>query len=268
MTWVVGMPSMFGYCVGIADVQATISYPTGKKLYIDSVQKIFPVGKFIAAGFCGDIQVGFLLINDLQNWAVLPEKGVAWIPDCLVSKWRRRARRIFSLIKGNAERKVEILLLGVYPQRENGIPGQAQTYGCIMRSPEFDPECFNPGKIAAIGSGNEVEMYVEAIERINKEGYTPLMQMEVGNPGGYGLALSSYLSLKVNENPVHGISNHFHICYVKRGVITIGPNDYSIYPNQGSKIDIVMPTVATNWTEFKHLMKRKGISMAKAYAIA
>jgi len=268
MTWVIGMPSMFGYCVGLADVQATITYSDGTKKYFDSVQKIYPVGKFIVAGFSGTIKTGFRLIDDLKKWSHLPERGVAWIPDCLVIKWRRRARRIFSLLPDKTRGTVSILLIGVYPQRDNGIPGEPQTYMCVMDSPDFEPRKYGSGKIASIGSGNNVAIYADKIGKLNEGGYNPLMQMEVGNIGGYGQALMSYLSTVVNDTPVNGISNHMHYCIVRRGGIAIRKNDFSIYPAVGSKIDIRMPTVATNWDEFVELMNKENVDLSVAQAIA
>ena len=43
--------------------------------------KIIPIERFIAAGFCGSIKVGFKLIEDLKRYAQLPDQGVAWVGD-------------------------------------------------------------------------------------------------------------------------------------------------------------------------------------------
>ncbi len=267
MTWVIGFPTVFGYCLGLADVQATITFVDGSKKYFDSVQKIFPVSRFVAVGFSGTIKTGFTLIDDLRQWSRLPNDGTAWIPDCLVQKWRRRARRIYSKLPWDTKGKVRLILLGVYPQRNNGNPGEAQTYSCVMDSPDFEPRKINPGKVASIGSGNEVNEYAKKVEDFQKEGYNPLMQMEVGNRGGYGQALLAFLSTVVNDTRVDGVSNHLHYCYVDRRGVMVGVNDYSIYPPVGEKIDIKMPNVATSWEEFVELMNEEGVNLANAEAV-
>lgn len=268
MTWVIGVPSMFGYSFGLADVQATIEYQNGKKEYVDAVvQKIFPIAKFIAAGYSGSIEVGFYLIEDLQKWAFLPDSKTAWIPDCLVLKWHRRARWLFSRLNKQKQQYTEIILIGVYPQKGNGIPGQAQTYCCIMRSPKFIPEIISAGKIGSIGSGNGVDSYMKILNEINTRGYSPLMQMEVQNPGGYGNALSTLITIKVRENPTPGISKHLHICVVRRGSIKITSSDYSVTDKNGRVEEVKMPKVANNWNEFQSIMNKKGIKLANAIAI-
>lgn len=266
MTWVIGVPTIFGYSVVLADIQATIKLLDGRKKYFDVIQKIFPVGKFVAAGFAGSVEIGYLLIEDLTRWCVLPA-GKAWIPECLAHDWHRRARFIFSRIPSVKRQKTELLLVAVYPQLNDGISGEPQTYSCIMRSPNFEPELIRPGKVGSIGSGNNVVEYKKALESLNT-GYNPLMQMEMGNPGGYGEALSIALSLDVKNTPAIGISSHLHIAQVKRGKIIIGPNNHITFDDKGNKIPFVMPKVATSWKEFKSRMLIEGINLAEVIAMA
>ncbi len=261
MTWVIGSPTMFGYCVGLADIQVTFPCPDGSKKYLDCIQKIQPIGKFIVAGFSGSVKIGFSLMDDLKRWAVLPlNVRVCWIPDCLVLKWKRRARRIYKILDPKKQNPTQILLLGVYPTSDNGIPGFSKTYGCIMKSPDFEPEIITPNTIGSIGSGNNVDEFKKTLSE-NSGGYNPMMQSEVQNPGGYGFALSIVLSTKAIEKNVPGISGHFHVCEVRRGNITIGPNDHTEYSTSGKEIIFKMPEkIATNWTEFKKIAKENGIS--------
>ena len=269
MTWVVGIPTMFGYSVGLADIQATITFNDRTKKYFDCVQKIFPIEKFIVAGFCGSIKIGFKLIEDLKRYGQLPDQSVAWVPDLLVQRWRRRARRIFSQLPAGEQRSTQIILLGVYPQRDNGIPGEPQSYCCIMRSPEFEPIKINPGRIDSIGSGNNVDQYLEVINSINSDAYHPLMQLEVNNPGGYGRALMIRLSLDVEQTPTSGISNHFHYYLARRGSIEYGNNDHQVTPMVGQATNITMPTrIAKNWEEFNEIMEDEGINLAECEATA
>jgi len=267
MTWVIGAPTMFGYSIALADIQVTLTYPDKSKKYLDAIQKLFPIGKFVVAGFSGDVEIGYLLMEDLRRWFFLPEKERAWIPDCLVMDWKRRARFIYSKIPPKRQCAVELLFVAVYPQKNNGIPGEAQTFACKMKSPLFEPAKIDPGKVISIGSGNNVAEYRRTIDQL-ATGYNSLMQMEVNNPGGYGLAITINTSINVKNNPEKGLSSHFHTAEVRRGKISFGTNDHSGFDAEGSEVKFKMPEVATNWTEFKEKMKQQGIALADVQAIA
>lgn len=266
MTWVIGVPTMFGYSIALADIQATLTYPEKTKQYFDCVQKLFPIGKFIAAGFSGSIELGYLFIEDLKRWADIPQ-GTAWIPECFSMDYQRRARFIYSKIPKNKQKPLELLFVAVYPQKDSGIKGESQTYAFKMVAPKFAPVAINAGQVISIGSGNNVKEYKRSIELFN-DGYNPLMQMEINNPGGYGQALMINFSINVGNDPTPGISSHFHIAEVRRGVIRVGTNDHSNFDNDGKEINFRMPKVATNWQEFKQIMENEGVSLANAEAVA
>jgi hypothetical protein len=54
VTLVVGTPTKFGYGFGILDIRITLGYGSEA----DCLQKIFPVGRWVAAGFAGSVQIG------------------------------------------------------------------------------------------------------------------------------------------------------------------------------------------------------------------
>jgi hypothetical protein len=63
MTWIVGTPTIFGYGFGISDVRVTPR--NGSE--VDCLQKIHPVGRYIAAGFAGDVYIGFAMVEELRK---------------------------------------------------------------------------------------------------------------------------------------------------------------------------------------------------------
>jgi hypothetical protein len=63
MTWIIGTPTMFGYSFGISDVRVTL----GGNREIDCLQKVHPVGRFIAAGFAGTVRIGFEMVDGLRQ---------------------------------------------------------------------------------------------------------------------------------------------------------------------------------------------------------
>ncbi len=77
MTWVIGGITPFGYGVGLSDIRVSWD----DKKYRDCLQKVYPVGKFIIAGFAGSVELGFRLIQDLSNFLHLDNPDEAWIPE-------------------------------------------------------------------------------------------------------------------------------------------------------------------------------------------
>lgn len=69
------------------DIQVTVDTPKGR-CYFDGIQKVFPVGRFLAARFSGHVDLAYLLIDDLMRSLRLPS-GEAWYPRWVANKWRR-----------------------------------------------------------------------------------------------------------------------------------------------------------------------------------
>lgn len=93
MTWVIGIPSPFGYSILISDVQATIKFQNGQVDYHDIVQKIYPMGNFAMAGFSGDIENGFHFLQRLREFMNVSIKSKEWIPDQLAREWEKRLKQ-------------------------------------------------------------------------------------------------------------------------------------------------------------------------------
>jgi len=69
MTWIVGTGTMFGHAVLASDIHATLKYGKGEEHYIDCLQKIYPLGKFVVGGFAGSVKIGFSIISSLHRRA-------------------------------------------------------------------------------------------------------------------------------------------------------------------------------------------------------
>lgn len=255
MTWVVGMPTIFGNCIGLADIQATITYADGKKEYYDCVRKIYALGNCMAAGFSGSIKIGFDLIDDLQRMLATEKKEVKWDPNKAANQWKPRAIELYK--KQERKSPTSILILGTFPKLGPGID---KTFGCIMHSPDFDIQPISFGNVASIGSGNDVEEYISYLREMNKELYSPVMQFEVGTPGGYSKGFGFLLTMRMKKKKTSGISLHLHHCTVFPHRIIIDTNDYTFTPEDGSLItEFIMPKVASSWKEFQQFMIEKKI---------
>lgn len=260
MTWVIGTPSSLGYGVSISDVR--VSFPNGETR--DCLQKVYAIARFIAAGFSGSVRFGFWAIGDLQHQLTGAKTDDAWIPGWVAFKWYRRARRAFAGAPAHVRLNgAAIMLVGVSPTVDVGIPGWARATVAIMRAPDFFPRFLKPQEVGAIGSGSGVELYVQELEQLQKN-YHDYWQAEVGMPGGYGTMLLHIIQQTVEKHPSPDISHHLHLCLVRRGEISLIKSDHTVFPPDASPIEVQMPQVATTWSEFEQMCS--GASMEATQA--
>ena len=70
MTWVIGAsPYAGGYGVMLSDIQVTLANGTT----LDILQKAYPVGNYIVAGFAGSVRIGFELLQSRKDSLVPPD---------------------------------------------------------------------------------------------------------------------------------------------------------------------------------------------------
>ncbi len=50
---------MFGYCFGLSDICLTLADETE----VACLQEIHPVGRYVATGFAGDVEIEFAMIG-------------------------------------------------------------------------------------------------------------------------------------------------------------------------------------------------------------
>ena len=265
MTWVVGMPTMFGYAVGMADIQVT--WPDGRTL--DCLQKVYPVGNFLAAGFCGSVKIGFTLIGDLaRRLNAADPGGGAWFPRYVAFWWYRHARRIFNLGFSSPEKNLgsAIMIFGASPQENLGDAPWARSDVIVLDSHEgFYPRVGPRNQCASIGSGNGVDVYMRHLLYVNQNPFQ-FMQVEPAGPGTGGFALINSLTMTLRENPVPGISEHVHLVRVWRGRVEAGLIEHSEFLSDGVPVPRKMPTVARGWSEFETIARQRGRAAATACA--
>lgn len=257
MTWIVGSPTFFGYAVGVSDIRVT--FGDGRSL--DCLQKIYPVGRFIAVGFAGAVEFGFWAIHDLRRQLRLRDPARAWVPGWVIFRWYRRARRVFARAPADIRNMgAQLIFFGVSPTADMGIRGYARPTVAILRAPEFFPHLVSMNAVESIGSGAGVEVYAKEIRGLNE--HRELMQMEAGSPGGYGAALQHCIANVCDEHRNKTVSPNVHVCMVRRGEIVVAPSGYRRLVRPGEWSD-GMPPVAATWDEFASMAAAVG---ADAYA--
>jgi hypothetical protein len=265
MTWIIGSPRVFGYSLLLSDVRVTLGDGTER----DCLQKIYPVGRFLVAGFAGDVRIGLTMIGVLQRWLHHEDETKAWIPEETAELLPAIARDVFhDFAAENRESGCHLMLAGVHPTERLGAAPWARPSLYRFRSPEFTPEPAAINTFVSIGSGGYVDEYRQVLEGVSGM-KTDFMNIEtMGGPFGHsgGSLLSSILRKEMDRRPVEGISRHFHICVVRIGEISFSNNDVNIYPQSGEKIEFRMPKVATTWSELMEILgdNPRGLSGMRA----
>lgn len=252
MTWVIGANTPFGYGFIVSDVQITISGGTT----IDCLQKVYPVGDFIAAGFAGSVELGFAAIQDLRRFLndPAPEVGECWIPEWVAQEWSPRVQELFRRAPEAARRaSLSILMVGAHPT-EDGING-ARTYTAILRSPEFKPRVWNNFDcVQSIGCGSGVEEYKLLLGSSFREKSN--LMGEMMGPGGMAHVMIGSFMRRVFNSPTPGVSHHLQYVIVRRGGVEV--RNYEPTRIQGEQeVTFKMPQLAHTWEQLQALIQRE-----------
>ena len=264
MTWVIGAAPLLGaYAAVVSDTRVTF----GDGSSADLVRKVYPIGPFLVGGFAGSVQIGFDLLASIAEYLHIPPEesaGVAWQPEYVAEHWAPIAKAVFDSAP-NVQKELgsQFLLAGPHPN-EDLIPGRARPYVVRLSWPLFEPEIINAGALG-IGSGDAVQTYSEGLRDLMSVG-NAAWQGEVGNTGGWALALNIAVSTMLDDHPVEGIGRHVHIHVAMRGDFKIGTNDRTVFPKDGPPVEIKMPLVAQNWEQLVHMASDLGADVSRARA--
>jgi ATP-dependent protease HslVU (ClpYQ) peptidase subunit len=246
MTWIVGVASPVGYALSISDIRVTFRDGSEK----DCLQKLYPMARFIAAGFAGSVKIGFTMLDALAYQLRDAPENMAFFPQEVADCFAPLAKDIFrSIPLEDRSGGSHLMILGAHPTEDLGIPGWARCVVNILRSPEFTPETAKIGEVVSIGSGSVYPPYSEVLLGFSSDPMS-LYKLEPAGFGASSVLLSLIIQKTIERNPVPGISAHAHMCLVSRRFMDVRPNDEDIYPPTGEKIEFRMPPVATNWDEF------------------
>lgn len=277
MTWILGTPTMFGYGFGVSDIRVTL----GDDSEIDCLQKIYEVGRYLAAGFAGSVRIGFAMIDELRERAHLSDERLACDPEKIAQEWPRFARAVFEAFPADEKAaQCHLLIISAHPREHNGNPSWPKSYVHIFRSPDFSPEIVPVHTLGSIGSGTHYPPCREVIERFNTDNDFRMLCAHGGQTlGGMGTMIGINLTSRLLESQPTGVSAHLHYCWVYRGKITISFNDHtqkgrwSIIPlgsensptelsrpatlQDGSQL-FAMPVVATSWDQLVQMLHARG----------
>lgn len=276
---------MFGYGIGISDIRVT--FADGRER--DCLRKIYPVGRFIAAGFAGSVKIGFAMIERLTELLHSSDESGAWEPLAVAEWWPSDAREVFGRFPEDECRlQSQIMLVSVDPTQHVGNPSWPRSYVHVFTSPNFDAVVAKPREVLAIGCGAAVQPCRNAVERLScdSDAMFEMMKGEQGVQGGMATLLGWHLTSILKETQPRGISSHLHYCWVYRGRIVIKTNDHqtigrwttfttgvdapdrtAIEPetrlnrHDAPPAEVFsMPRIATSWQELLDVLTAEGVS--------
>lgn len=260
MTWVCAASTIFGYGALYSDVQVT--FANGKTK--DLLQKAYPLGDSVAAGFAGSVKIGFRLLESLSNFLNLPPEDaqrIAWDPSC--AKWAPIARAIFNSSE-DVERALGSRILVVIASPHEPCGFGAKIYFTRFASPDFQPGLMSrPIKLCSIGTGAGVRVYKHRLKQHFRVA-AGINRAEGAKPGGWAEEICSSISRALTTDPRAGISRHVHMLIIRRGNVRVGTNNENIYPSVGPRIEIRMPAVARGYQEFQTMAASSGDDFAGA----
>ena len=225
MTWIVGAPTMFGYGFAISDVRVTLQ--DGSE--VDCLQKLFGIGRHLAAGFAGSVMIGFAMIDELRRMSDFDDPQMACDPESIATQWPAQAQRIFASFS-SVEQKAQchLMLVCVDPRLDVSVSTIPQSRVYIFRSPQFDIEVVTTQRLGSIGSGLEYEECRALIDSFatNFKRREMYWQGEIGQSGGMASMVGSALTSVLKKVAPRGVSAHLNYCWVYRGRTVIATNDH------------------------------------------
>ena len=273
MTWVIGASSIFDYGAMMSDVRVTFSDGTER----DLIQKAYPVGPYIVAGFAGSVRIGFQMLESLAKFLIVPPNAPqpgAWEPEWVAERWKPLAVQIFeSADELEQALRSQILLVGVSNKIDPEVAANPRAvlmpHACLVRfsSPNFDPLIKNKRlSVDHIGSGGGVEHYTKMMQH-HFELSSETLKAEMAALGMWPKMLGSSVARLVAEHPHQGVSPHVHILVCRNGEIFTMTNDETRFPAGGGEpIEFKMPDVARSYQEFTLKCRTSGIAAEGAVA--
>jgi hypothetical protein len=278
MTWIVGTPTMFGYGIGISDVRVTLADGSER----DCLQKIYPVGRFVAMGFAGSVLIGFTMLEVISKLLHTNDENGMWDPEAVAAWWPRDAEHVFESFPAE-ERALQshLMMISAFPNVERKDAPWPRSFVHIFKSPRFEAASIPVHKLGAIGCGTAVEPCQKIVDDLsnNYDSMFSMMKGEQGCPGGMANTLGFSLTSVLKDNQPRGISAHLHYCWVYCKKVIIKTNDHSVsgrwssfstgsgvnepdepasVPKTKEQTTFTMPEIASSWAELERLLDAAG----------
>lgn len=259
MTWIIGTTSVFGHAILAADVCMTFRMQNGQRTYLDCLQKIHPLGRFVVGGFAGSVRIGFAIMETLsKRFNEIPEPHAIDLDSMVPVTLPQIVKGIFES-SPPSERNLgcQVIIGWVHPTRNrDGWPWPSPwSYIYTLSSPEFQVVQDRPLDIMAIGSGATVAEHMRNAR--NACSVSPVMTWKRGGRMGAAI-LAVTLAAELESRPVPGVSTFFQI-----GVAARCERVGIVHHDKGATR---FPAVARTYREFEFMCRDLGIAAEGAVA--
>jgi len=117
----------------------------------------------MALGFAGSVKIGFDMVQRLAQLLENDDPHGVWDPEVVAEWWPDDAATVFAGAPPEEQQlNSELILLSVHPNKHAGEVPWARSYVHCFRAPDFAPQEASTNEVVSIGSGSDVEPYVEA----------------------------------------------------------------------------------------------------------
>lgn len=259
MTWLVGTNTFFGHAVIASDICVTFTSNSGETTYIDCLQKVYPLGKFIIGGFAGSVRIGFYLIGHLQTELSILDEGNVWDLDIIANTWLPRVvRRIFNSSPSDEKNLgVSIILASVHPTKNGPFPKTPLTLVYKFNSPNFEPQEAAQNEVFGIGSGAGI---IDCMNNVNEICNSFSFHKAIyGGEQYQAMRVADILEREIQKLPLPGVSNLFQFATVNRNKYEIFNHERDIVTSEGRKPLVRFPKIYSNYEEFKNFAKNLGV---------
>lgn len=247
MTWIVGTLTPFGLSIVASDIRVTLA----DKSEVDCLQKIYPVGGGLLAGFAGSVKIGFSLLQALACESAKLHSDKAWNLDVIANTWWPRvARRVYSL-ESQTERALrsQMIIAGTHPDKNQGSFPQAVMF--TFSSPDFRP--MKVTTMASIGCGARAPDCMKVVETAFGKPDPEFLMLHESGPQLVASAVGVTLQETIRQNPTTGISPFFQVGIVSRGFCHFSQCE-CFFEGDGTRKNF--PEVAKDFDSLIPLLKR------------
>jgi len=253
MTWIVGTLTPFGLGIVASDIRVTLT----EKSEVDCLQKIYPVGGGLLAGFAGSVKIGFSLLQALACESARLPSDKAWNLDVISNTWWPRvARRVYSL-ESQTERALgsQMIIAGTHPNKNQGPFPQAGMF--TFSAPDFRP--IRATTMASIGCGARAPNCMKVVETAFSKPDPEILMLHEGGPQTIATAVAITLQETLRQNPTAGISPFFQVGVVTRRLYHF-VQCACMFDDDGKKKDF--PEVAKDYHSLVQLLAKNRRNIA------
>lgn len=232
--------------------------------YVDCLQKIYPLARFVLGGFSGSVRIGFEMLGQLSKRLNQSSPGDGWDINIAANTWLpRMARHIFSSFESR-ERILgcSIILAWVHPTRDRPALSLPWSYVHVFHSPKFIPTIAAEVGALSIGCGSGVPQYVKTVKEICQA--DEFLRWSFEQQKMDATLLSAVLRDRLEKNPSPGISKFFQMALVTRGPWSIASNERLIVSPDGTETMEQFPAIAQSYREFLKMCESRGLTARAA----